>query len=329
MWRQETRARPRTGHRADRRGTLPRPRPQSPRCEPRAGVPDVGQSGFPAERCAHHEPVSGLGGQAVLVTEFVVPAAPLKPGRSAALRGERSPGGGAPSGTTVGREHGATSGQARAAKRPRHHQRELFSPQRVAVRPDPLGHDNVRTRVAQRDGPAGRVLEKERLQRASDEVRTRKRIRHHGRRSVTSARRRAEDRTVDVGMAKPDGERELSTCGNTKYRRALGGQRDSETRPRPLADVLDEELLVRREPLRVKDRRVLVEPQHLVVGPVSTDNHRRRGVGGLKDAAPPRDQLAVTCEHDCLGRNWRYVHRHLPTTVVVKPLGDELSRGGR
>ncbi|MBV8999106.1 MAG: phosphotransferase [Solirubrobacterales bacterium] len=45
------------------------------------------ESGFPAERCAHDEPVSGFGGQAVLVTEFVAPAAPLKPGRTAALLG--------------------------------------------------------------------------------------------------------------------------------------------------------------------------------------------------------------------------------------------------
>src|SRR5690348_15324795 len=32
-----------------------------------------------------------------------------------------------------------------ASKRPRHHQRELFSPERAAVRSDPLFHDNVRT----------------------------------------------------------------------------------------------------------------------------------------------------------------------------------------
>ena len=44
-------------------------------------------SGFPAERCAHGQPVSCLDGQAVLVTEFLVPAAPLKAGRSAALLG--------------------------------------------------------------------------------------------------------------------------------------------------------------------------------------------------------------------------------------------------
>ena len=45
------------------------------------------QGGFPAERCAHDQPVSGWGEQAVLVTEFVAPAAPLKPGRAAALLG--------------------------------------------------------------------------------------------------------------------------------------------------------------------------------------------------------------------------------------------------
>jgi Ser/Thr protein kinase RdoA (MazF antagonist) len=42
---------------------------------------------FPAERCAHEQPVSGWGEQTVLVTRFVVPAAPLKPGRAAALLG--------------------------------------------------------------------------------------------------------------------------------------------------------------------------------------------------------------------------------------------------
>lgn len=45
------------------------------------------QGGFPAERCAHDEPVSELSGQPVLVTKFVMPAAPLKPGRPAALLG--------------------------------------------------------------------------------------------------------------------------------------------------------------------------------------------------------------------------------------------------
>jgi Ser/Thr protein kinase RdoA (MazF antagonist) len=43
--------------------------------------------GFPAERCADPEPVSRWGERTVLVTEFVEAAAPLRPGRSAALLG--------------------------------------------------------------------------------------------------------------------------------------------------------------------------------------------------------------------------------------------------
>jgi len=139
-----------------------------------------------------------------------------------------------------------------ASKRPRHHQRELFSPKRVAVRPDPLGHDNVRTCIAQRVRPPGRVLEEERLLHASDEVRARKRARHHRRRSVPCARRRAKDRAVDVGMAKPHGERELSTRRDTEHRGSVVRQRDVEARLRPSAHVLDKELLVCREPFSVK-----------------------------------------------------------------------------
>jgi Ser/Thr protein kinase RdoA (MazF antagonist) len=43
--------------------------------------------GFPAERCAHPEPVSALGGQGVLVTEFVASGPPLRPGRPAGILG--------------------------------------------------------------------------------------------------------------------------------------------------------------------------------------------------------------------------------------------------
>jgi Ser/Thr protein kinase RdoA (MazF antagonist) len=43
--------------------------------------------GFPAERCAHEEPVSTLDECGVLVTEFVPAAAPLRPGRPAAILG--------------------------------------------------------------------------------------------------------------------------------------------------------------------------------------------------------------------------------------------------
>jgi hypothetical protein len=75
-----------------------------------------------------------------------------------------------------------------ASKRPCHHQRELGLPERVAVGPDPLVHDDVRTGIAQRARPPGRVLEEERLQRAGDEIGARKRARHHGRRAVAAAR---------------------------------------------------------------------------------------------------------------------------------------------
>jgi hypothetical protein len=59
---------------------------------------------------------------------------------------------------------------ASRSKRPRHHERELFTPECTAVRSDPLRHDNVRTRIAQRDRPPRRVIEEKRLQRAGNEV---------------------------------------------------------------------------------------------------------------------------------------------------------------
>ena len=55
-------------------------------------------------------------------------------------------------------------------------------------------------------------------------------------------------------MPKPKSERELSTRRDTEHRSTFGGQRDSETQAHPLPDVPDEELLVCREPFRVKDR---------------------------------------------------------------------------
>jgi Ser/Thr protein kinase RdoA (MazF antagonist) len=45
------------------------------------------RAGFPAERCAHPEPVSELLGQSVLVTEFLEDHGPLGPGRTAAILG--------------------------------------------------------------------------------------------------------------------------------------------------------------------------------------------------------------------------------------------------
>src|SRR5580704_15161246 len=58
------------------------------------------------------------------------------------------------------------SADASSSKCPRHHKWELSLPQRVAVRRDPFAHHDVRTCIAQRDRPADRVIEEERLQRA-------------------------------------------------------------------------------------------------------------------------------------------------------------------
>lgn len=47
----------------------------------------------------------------------------------------------------------------RLAERPRHHERELLSPEVGAVRPDSLSHHDVRTRIAQRLRESGiRIL---------------------------------------------------------------------------------------------------------------------------------------------------------------------------
>src|SRR5215831_760249 len=59
-----------------------------------------------------------------------------------------------------------------------------------------------------------------------------------------------------------------------------------------------------------------------------TDDHRGRCVGPLKHAAPLRNQLAITGEHDCFGRLRRDIHRDLPAIIVLKRLSDELSCDG-
>jgi hypothetical protein len=69
-----------------------------------------------------------------------------------------------------------------------------------------------------------------------------------------------------------------------------------------------------------------MEAQRLIGQPVCTDDHRGRYGGRLEVSSPLRYELAVTGEHDCLGRIRRDVHRDLPTTVVLEPLGDEFSR---
>ena len=79
------------------------------------------------------------------------------------------------------------------------------------MRSDPLGHDDVRISIAQRICPPNGVLQKERLLGAGDEIRARDQARNNCRRTVTRAGRGTEDRTVQVRMTNPYGEREFCT----------------------------------------------------------------------------------------------------------------------
>ena len=71
-----------------------------------------------------------------------------------------------------------------------------------------------------------------------------------------------------------------------------------------------------------------MEPQCLIGRAMCADDHRGRYVGGLEATGPLRNHLAITGEYHCLGRVRRDVNGDLPTTVVLKYLGDELSRHG-
>ena len=62
-------------------------RPLVRRAEDAAILRSLERAGFPAERCAHPEPVSELLGQGVLVTEFLEDHGPLPPARPAAILG--------------------------------------------------------------------------------------------------------------------------------------------------------------------------------------------------------------------------------------------------
>lgn len=66
---------------------FPSARPRDDVAAEAAILQGLERHGFPAERCAHAEPVSSLRDQSVLVTEYLTPAAPLKPGRPAAILG--------------------------------------------------------------------------------------------------------------------------------------------------------------------------------------------------------------------------------------------------
>src|ERR1700683_4253474 len=143
---------------------------------------------------------------------------------------------------------------ASSSECPRHHQRELFSPEYATVRPGSLIDDDIRICITQRVRPPPCVLEEERLLCASDKVCARKWTRHNARRLVTAARRSAQDRTVDMWMPKPKGEGQLSTGRDAEHCGTFSGQRHGKPRLRPSTNVLDEELLVCGEPLRPKAR---------------------------------------------------------------------------
>jgi hypothetical protein len=53
-------------------------------------------------------------------------------------------------------------------------------------------------------------------------------------------------------MTKAHGQREFRTGGDTECRGSIGRQLGAQAGRRPSADVVDEELLVCREPLRVE-----------------------------------------------------------------------------
>src|SRR5580700_9538982 len=127
-------------------------------------------------------------------------------------------------------------------------------------------------------------------------------------------------------MPKPKSEGQLATRRYAEHCGTFSGQRHAKPRLRPSANVLNEELLVCREPLRLKARRVLMEPQRLIGQPMYTDDHCGRCVGLLEQPSPLRDSLTVTGEDECFGRVRWNVHRDLPSTVVLEHLGDKLSR---
>src|SRR6516162_9098053 len=146
---------------------------------------------------------------------------------------------------------------ASSSECPRHHQRELFSPECATVRSSSLIHEYIRICIAQCVRPPPCVLKEERLLFAGDKVCARKRARHNAGRLVNPPGEGAEDRTVDIWMPKPKSEGQLSTRRDAEHCGMFSAQRHAKLRLRPSANVLDEELLVCRETSRLQARRVL------------------------------------------------------------------------
>src|SRR6202041_1100492 len=127
-------------------------------------------------------------------------------------------------------------------------------------------------------------------------------------------------------MPKPKSEGQLSPRRDAEYCGTFSGQRHAKPRLRPSANVLNEELLVCGEPLRLEPGGVLMESQRLSVQPMYTDDQCGRYVGLFEQHAPLRDFLTVAGEDDCFGRVRWNVYRDLPSTVVLERLSDKLSR---
>ena len=194
------------------------------------------------------------------------------------------------------------------------------------MRSHAFGHDDVGAALAQRIRPAGRIVVEERLERAGDEVRTRQRAVHRGRRSEPCARRGAEDGSVDLGMSKSERERELAPADtpSTAVRSAGSASPSRDRAHRRTSATKNASCAANRRGSNAGEyswSRSVSSAR-----PVDADDRRRRDVRRLDDRAPLRDQLTVAGEHDRLGHALREVRGDLPTTVVVERLGDERSR---
>src|SRR4051794_41050828 len=221
--------------------------------------------------------------------------------------------------------HRSAARPTSSSERPRDHHRELLPPEGVAVRPGTLLHDHLRATTRQSRGPPLRVLEEEGLLGAGDEVRPRESARHRYGRPIARARRCAEDGPEELRVTHGQGQSQLCARRDTERGRPFAGQRHPEPGLRPASYLLDEEGLVRREPLRIESGRVLVEPHGLVGCPVDPHHHGGWHIGCLEVSSPRRHELTVPREHDRLGRLRGDVRRHLPAAVVVERLGDELA----
>lgn len=107
-------------------------------------------------------------------------------------------------------------------------------------------------------------------------------------------------------MAKAHGKRELCARRDAEHRGSVGWQLDREAQMSPSAQVIDEELLVCREPFEIGGewgcalpRRVLMERERLIVQAACTDHHRGRHVGSPRErlpGAPEWQQIETWCQ---------------------------------